>query len=123
MATKCQDVFYTLLIATFVVRVKNIDVPAVLVLPHSTHSFGALSITTLLSHLRSVHSMDPHFHVTCGIDGCVNTLKTFPALYSRIYRHIQEASTNTSVDDQCDVYNNGCEELKGTSTAVNTIGH
>ena len=49
-------------------------------------SFAAPSIATLLRHLRSVHSMDPHFHVTCGIDGCINTSKTFPALYSHIYR-------------------------------------
>ena len=99
-------------------------------------SFAAPSIATLLRHLRSVHSMDPHFHVTCGIDGCINTSKTFPALYSHIYRHhpnvgiisqrsrsqdfVQEASTSTSValadPDRCDV---NSEQLTGTSTTVN----
>ena len=102
-------------------------------------SFGAPSITTLLSHLRSVHSMDPHFHVMCGIDGCVNTSKTFSALYSHIYRHhpnvgiIRQRSrsqdtvqpeASTSTTDQCDVNNDGYEELTGTgtSTTVNTVG-
>ena len=98
-------------------------------------SFGAPYNTTLLSHLRSVHSMDPHFHVMCGIDGCVNTSKTFPALYSHIYRHhpnvgiIRQRSRSqdtvqesTSTTDQCDVNDDGCEELTGTSTTVITVG-
>lgn len=51
------------------------------------NSFEYPSIPLLLSHLRTVHSNDPRFHVTCGIDGCTVTLRSFSALYSHIYRH------------------------------------
>ena len=50
-------------------------------------AFEAPEIPLVLSHLRVVHSNDPHFAVTCGLDGCVTTSKSFAALYSHIYRH------------------------------------
>ena len=40
----------------------------------------------LLSHIRLIHSNDPQFVVTCGIDGCVYTAKRFSTYYSHIYR-------------------------------------
>ena len=49
-------------------------------------SFESPSVSTVLSHLRTVHSNDPKFCVTCGLDGCATTSKSFSALYSHIYR-------------------------------------
>lgn len=49
-------------------------------------NFESPTIALLLSHLRSVHASDPRFHVTCGIGGCTVSSKSFPALYSHIYR-------------------------------------
>ena len=49
-------------------------------------NFVGPSIRIWLSHLRAVHSNDPHFNVMCGIDGCTTTPKSFSALYFHIYR-------------------------------------
>lgn len=40
----------------------------------------------ILSHIRTVHSHDPQFLVTCGLEGCTTTFKTFSSLYSHVYR-------------------------------------
>lgn len=45
------------------------------------------TVPMLLSHLRTVHSNDPRFHVTCGVGGCTVSSRSFSALYSHIYRH------------------------------------
>lgn len=50
-------------------------------------NFQSPTIPLLLSHLRIVHASDPRFHVTCGINGCTVSSKSFSALYSHIYRH------------------------------------
>ena len=49
-------------------------------------TFEAPSLSYLLSHLRLVHANDPRFNVTCGLDGCAYTARSFSALYSHIYR-------------------------------------
>ena len=49
--------------------------------------FRSPTTPLLLSHLRSVHSSDPQFNVTCGINGCTVSSRSFSALYSHIYRH------------------------------------
>lgn len=49
-------------------------------------TFEAPNVTIFLRHLRTVHSSDPHFIVTCGLDGCTTTSKSFSSLYSHIYR-------------------------------------
>ena len=50
-------------------------------------SFEAPTIAIVLSHLRTVHSSDPNFHVLCGLGGCATTFRSFSALYSHIYRY------------------------------------
>lgn len=50
-------------------------------------AFEATTIQLILSHLRVVHSSDPHFNVSCGINGCASTSKSFTGLYSHVYRH------------------------------------
>ena len=49
-------------------------------------SFEAATVRIILSHLRIVHSNDSRFNVTCGVDGCSRTFRTFSAFYSHIYR-------------------------------------
>lgn len=51
---------------------------------------------TVLSHLRIVHSHDPHFHMACGIGGCATTSKSFSALYSHIYHKHPELISKRS---------------------------
>lgn len=49
--------------------------------------FEAPTVALLLSHLRLIHSSDPHFLVRCGVEeGCTYTARTFSALYSHVYR-------------------------------------
>lgn len=50
-------------------------------------TFEARSLPTVISHIHIVHSSDPDFLVTCGLDGCATTSKSFAALYSHIYRN------------------------------------
>ena len=52
-------------------------------------TFEAPKVAILLSHLRTVHANDPRFSVTCGLNGCRRTSKSFSALYSHVYRHHQ----------------------------------
>ena len=54
-------------------------------------TFEAPSLSFLLSHLRLVHSNDPRFKITCGLDGCAYTACSFSALYSHIYRKHQSS--------------------------------
>ena len=53
-------------------------------------NFTALSLQTIISHIRTVHSSDKCFKITCGLEGCAaSTYKSFSALYSHLYRHHQ----------------------------------
>ena len=40
-----------------------------------------------LSHIRAFHANDPNFCVTCGLDGCATSSRSFSGFYSHIYRH------------------------------------
>lgn len=62
-------------------------------------SFSCPSVSLLLSHLRLVHSNDPRFLVTCGIDGCTVTFKHFHSLYSHVYRSHPTICTKRKVAD------------------------
>ena len=53
-------------------------------------NFTAVSLQKIISHIRTVHSNDPRFKITCGLEGCAaSTYKSFSALYSHLYRHHQ----------------------------------
>ena len=56
-------------------------------------TFQFSSVGDVLSHLRLVHSSDPHFVVTCGLDGCAKSATSFSALYS----HIRDCGSNLYV--------------------------
>lgn len=69
------------------------------------YSFEASTVAIILGHLRIVHSSDPRFIVTCGLEGCAITCRSFSALYSHIYRHHSSfikkraTATTTTLDD------------------------
>jgi len=48
--------------------------------------YNSCGVKDVLSHIRAYHSNEPNFCVTCGLDGCSTTLKTFSGLYSHVYR-------------------------------------
>lgn len=47
----------------------------------------APTIQFVLQHMRSVHSSDPNFLVTCGLNGCPRTFRKFSSFYQHIYRN------------------------------------
>ena len=54
------------------------------------------------SHLRSSHSRDPSFRVTCGIDGCNNTYSKFSSLNTHVYRHHKQRMCGSSIQSKSD---------------------
>ena len=62
-------------------------------------SFEAPTVKLVLSHLRSVHSNDPRFHVMCGINGCARTYRKYSGLPSHLYRcHWSTRGNSLSLD-------------------------
>jgi hypothetical protein len=49
-------------------------------------SFASDSFLPVLRHIGAVHSFDPRFSITCGIDGCQATYKNFASYKTHIYR-------------------------------------
>lgn len=50
-------------------------------------SHTATTMTGILSHMRAFHANDPNFCVTCGLNGCATSSRSFSGFYSHIYRH------------------------------------
>lgn len=48
--------------------------------------FVALSLRALLSHINTVHSSSPDFHVICGIDGCDQEYRVYNSFYYHVKR-------------------------------------
>lgn len=61
-------------------------------------NFSSPSRSLWLSHLRSVHSDDSDFLVTCGIDGCELSYSKCSSLVSHIYRHHRSSIICQDVD-------------------------
>ena len=49
--------------------------------------FLSPSLTLHVSHLRLVHTHDENFLFSCGISGCPELYRSFPAFISHVYRH------------------------------------
>ena len=49
----------------------------------------------MLHHIGSVHAWKPHFNITCGIDGCVSTYRSFRCYKTHIYGHFVSQPDNT----------------------------
>ena len=76
-------------------------------------SFEAATVRIVLSHLRIVHSHDPRFNVTCGVDGCTRTFRSFSALYSHIYR--QHKSSGIIQSERIDPRSSSTEPFEALS--------
>ena len=85
------------------------------------HKYAALSYESVLKHIGSVHSCEPNFHITCGVEGCPRTYRSY-----RSFRHHLTnkhcgadlpASNNTipSVDDDHDHEESDSMELDSLS--------
>ena len=88
-------------------------------------TFEAPDMTIILSHLRKVHSNDPHFIVSCGLDGCTTTSRSFSALYSHIYRRHpdiinkrRKAILRTTPESQAETPCNGATGMSQTIHAT-----
>ena len=65
------------------------------------NNFASHSYFKVLCHIGLVHSFDPGFTVTCGVDGCPKTFKKYNSFRKHILRHYKEVllrSTNHCVD-------------------------
>jgi hypothetical protein len=49
-------------------------------------SFAAPRFIQVVRHIGKIHSFDPNFSITCGIDGCTSHFKKFSAYRSHFYR-------------------------------------
>ena len=54
-------------------------------------SLNLATLANWLSHIRLVHSSDSSFAISCGIDQCSRTFKTFSAFNSHVYRNHRTA--------------------------------
>ena len=54
--------------------------------PLCSHS-ASTTIQGVLLHIRAFHANDPNFCVTCGLDGCATSSRSFSGFYSHIYQH------------------------------------
>jgi len=71
--------------------------------------YSAATLQNVLSHMRAYHANEPNFCVTCGLDGCATSSRSFAGLYSHIYRNHNEyvsrrgvytLSVNDKIHDQ-----------------------
>lgn len=69
-----------------------------------------------LSHLRHIHSHDPNFHVTCGVNSCPRTFRVFSSLYSHVYR-----SHRNMLERRESVVATDCEDLLVSESASDGV--
>lgn len=74
--------------------------------------FNAPTIKLLLGHIGRVHSHSPHFSFTCGLDGCLMTLKSYPSLK----KHIQRKHKKVIADEDPLELSSGLSPSEDTST-------
>lgn len=100
-------------------------------------NFNAPARSLWLSHLRSVHSEDDDFNITCGIDGCTNTYTKCSSFVTHIYRQHREsfvvqrpnASSSSHHSRRCDdeppyelnEMDNGLSEESELQHAINQL--
>ena len=53
----------------------------------NTVPFRAINIALVINHYGRVHRHDPIFFVTCQVEGCSSTYKTFEGYKSHLRRH------------------------------------
>ena len=63
-------------------------------------SFASLNCGLKVRHIGSVHAWEPHFRVTCGIDGCIQTYTSYRRYREHIVNKHSELLSNESVGTQ-----------------------
>ena len=62
--------------------------------------FASRTYPKLLRHIGTVHSFDPHFKLTCGLDGCPRTYtkyRSFQKHVTRHHKHVLSSQTRGSI--------------------------
>ena len=88
------------------------------------HSFAALDYLSVLRHIRSVHSWEPHFNITCGIDGCVRTYRSFRCYKAHIFTkhsHFVSQPVNTTDIEEPTIHDDLSLENSGTYESAATV--
>ena len=60
--------------------------------------FASLDYASVIRHIGSVHSWEPRFRITCGIEGCMRTYTS----YRRYREHIINKHSELLIDDSMD---------------------
>lgn len=66
------------------------------------NSFSSSTLKKVLRHIGSVHSFEPNFQITCGVDGCARTytnFKSFQKHLSRRHETVFENNVDVSTPD------------------------
>ena len=69
------------------------------------HKFAAPRYTSVLRHIGSVHSCEPHLHLTCGIEGCPRTYSSYRCFRKHIRSQHREFLDQTSDEQLTDSFN------------------
>ncbi len=85
---------------------------------HKCYRFAAPSFSTVLRHIGAVHSWEPNFDVTCGINGCPRKYTSY-----RSYRkHILKVHSNfLDPDSDNDQDSSNVTVLGGNDTPDNDV--
>ncbi len=59
------------------------------------YKFAAPKFESVLRHIGSVHSCEPSFHITCGIDGCPRTYRSYRSFRRHLRTNHVEVDCNT----------------------------
>ena len=61
--------------------------------------FAGNSFSDVVRHIGSVHSHDPDFNITCGLDGCRKNYKKFGSYKVHLYRHHYDKLLPTKIPE------------------------
>ena len=50
------------------------------------HSFASPNFEAVLRHIGSIHSFEPNFRITCGVDGCPRTYTSYRSYRKHILK-------------------------------------
>ncbi len=85
--------------------------------------FVALSLRALLSHINTVHSSSPDFHVICGIDGCAQEYRVYNSFYYHVKRRhsshfISHKSRSSGSQNSAQAKGNNCRACASADIGI-----
>ena len=63
------------------------------------HRFASSTLKRVVRHIGSVHSFEPGFQITCGVNGCARTYTNFRSFQKHLTRQHQAAFEKNTTDD------------------------